>query len=53
LRNSFAFATLTLILATSSAAAQPLGVFRWQLQPYCNVVTLAVTQNGAPILMDQ
>jgi len=29
------------------AAAQPLGTFRWQLQPFCNVVTVAVTQNGA------
>jgi hypothetical protein len=28
------------------AEAQPLGTFRWQLQPFCNVVTLAVTQNG-------
>jgi hypothetical protein len=28
------------------AGAQPLGTFRWQLQPFCNVVALAVTQNG-------
>ena len=28
-------------------AAQPVGAFRWQLQPYCNVLTLVVThQNG-------
>lgn len=26
------------------AAAQSLGTFRWQLQPYCNVLTLAVEQ---------
>jgi trimeric autotransporter adhesin len=32
---------------TASASAQPLGTFRWQLQPFCNVVTVAVTQNGA------
>ena len=31
----------------SRVAAQPLGTFRWQLQPFCNVVTVAVTQNGA------
>ncbi|MBP7779085.1 MAG: tail fiber domain-containing protein [Acidobacteria bacterium] len=31
----------------SAAVAQPLGTFRWQLRPFCNVVTLAVTQNGA------
>lgn len=30
----------------SDASAQSLGTFRWQLEPYCNVVTLAVTQNG-------
>ena len=28
-------------------SAQPLGTFRWQLQPYCNVVSLTVTQVGA------
>ena len=28
-------------------SAQPLGTFRWQLQPFCNLVSLAVTQNGA------
>jgi hypothetical protein len=52
MRMPFALATLALIMATSSAAAQPLGVFRWQLQPYCNVVTLAVTQNGALFTLD-
>ena len=35
-----------LLWATSPAAAQPLGTFRWQLQPFCNVVTVAITQNG-------
>ena len=34
------------ILATA-ASAQPLGTFTWQLQPFCNVVTLQVTQQGA------
>ena len=28
------------------AEAQSLGAFRWQLQPYCNVLTLTVTQSG-------
>jgi hypothetical protein len=28
-------------------AAQPLGTFRWQVAPFCNVVTVAITQNGA------
>lgn len=39
--------TLALLVGTAgSAPAQVLGAFRWQLQPYCNVVTLVVTQVG-------
>lgn len=34
------------------AAAQPLGTFKWQLQSYCNVVSLAVTQNGGVFTLD-
>jgi hypothetical protein len=33
--------------AVADASAQTLGAFRWQLQPFCNVVTLNVTQSGA------
>src|SRR5690606_33770683 len=29
--------------APAPVAAQPLGPFQWQLAPYCNVLTLAVT----------
>jgi hypothetical protein len=29
------------------AEAQSLGTFTWQLQPFCNVVSLSVTQEGA------
>jgi len=35
-----------LLLWSTAAFAQPLGTFRWQLQPFCNVLTLAVTQSG-------
>lgn len=35
-----------------TASAQVIGTFRWQLLPYCNVVTLAVTQQGAQYLLD-
>ena len=39
---------LAVVLAWPSvAAAQPLGTFRWQLQPYCNIVSVAVTQTGS------
>ena len=34
------------------ASAQPVGSFRWQLQPYCNVVTLAVTLQAGQFQLD-
>lgn len=34
------------------ADAQPLGTFSWQLQPYCNVVTVSVTQTGGIYTLD-
>jgi len=40
------------LLAAGMAAAQPLGAFRWQLQPYCNVLTLDVVQRGAVYTLD-
>jgi hypothetical protein len=39
-------ATLAALSVAAAAGAQPLGTFRWQLQPYCNVVTVVVTQVG-------
>lgn len=39
---------LTLLAATAgTAAAQPLGVFRWQLQPFCNIISVVVTATGS------
>ena len=35
-----------LVVAASAAQAQTLGSFSWQLQPFCNVVTVTVTQAG-------
>lgn len=40
-------AVMTWSLLPVSAIAQSLGTLRWQLEPYCNIVTLAVTQSGA------
>lgn len=41
------FIVFLTVLTPTIALAQPLGTFRWQMQPYCNVVTLNVTlQNG-------
>lgn len=39
-------------LAAVPAAAQPLGTFTWQLQPFCNVLTLSVVQQGSIYLLD-
>lgn len=35
------------ILGPESASGQSLGTFRWQQQPYCNVLVVNVVQNGA------
>ena len=40
-----------LTLATA-ASAQPIGMFTWQLQPFCNVLTLNVTQTGSVYTLD-
>lgn len=41
------------VAATSSpASAQVLGTFTWQMQPYCNVVTVVVTQNATGYTLD-
>ena len=40
------------LLVPSLADAQPFGSFSWQLQPYCNRVTVSVTQNGAVYTLD-
>ena len=34
------------------AQAQPLGSFTWQLQPFCNRVTVNVRQDGAVYTLD-
>ncbi len=40
------------LVLTASASAQPLGSFTWQLQPFCNRVTVSVTQNGGIYTLD-
>jgi hypothetical protein len=46
------FVVSTLVVFATSAAAQPLGTFRWQLQPYCNVFEINVTQQGGIYTLD-
>jgi hypothetical protein len=41
------FLAVALFAAVQPAAAQTLGPFQWQLQPFCNVLVLTVTQLGA------
>jgi len=40
------------LLGGARAEAQPLGSFSWQLQPYCNRVTVNVQQDGAVYTLD-
>ncbi len=45
--------TLSLVSsALSLAQAQTVGTFRWQLQPYCNVITATITQSGGVYTVD-
>lgn len=48
-----AIAALGLLAASAvDAQAQPLGTFRWQLQPYCNVVVVNAAQDGSVYTVD-
>ena len=45
-RSALALLGVLTLVAPVLASTQSLGTFRWQLQPCCNVVTVAVTQVG-------
>ena len=45
-------ALAALLVTIGRAEAQSLGTFRWQLQPFCNVVNVTVTQQGALYQLD-
>jgi Chaperone of endosialidase/YadA head domain repeat (2 copies) len=40
------------VFGADLASAQVVGTRRWQLQPFCNVVTLTVAQSGAVLRVD-
>lgn len=40
------------LLAAAPASAQVFGTFPWQMQPYCNVVTLTLTSSPAGFTLD-
>ena len=52
MRRIVSLLVLGLALPPSTAVAQSLGTFRWQLQPYCNVVTVHVVQQGNIYTLD-
>jgi Chaperone of endosialidase len=45
-------AVAALGVGATAARAQSLGTFSWQLTPYCNVITVTVTQNGSNYTLD-
>ena len=47
-----ALAGLIGFLLPTVSLAQPLGSFRWQIQPYCNVLSISVVQQGGIYLLD-
>jgi hypothetical protein len=46
------FALGLLVVSVVEAWAQPVATLRWQLQPYCNVITLNVTAQGSIYTLD-
>ncbi len=55
LRSSLVLITLAVLCAGAlprTATAQTVGSFRWQQQPYCNVVTLTVVQQSGIYQVD-
>lgn len=44
--------TGSLAMMAREASAQPLGTFRWQSQPNCNVLMLNVVQQGGTYMLD-
>jgi len=45
-------ACAALLCISGTASAQVLGTFRWQQQPYCNIVTLNIVQAGSIYHLD-
>jgi hypothetical protein len=47
-----ALVAAAVLLSAAVAGAQPMGTFSWQLQPFCNRVTISITQNGGIYTLD-
>jgi hypothetical protein len=56
LRRLVARVSFTLVVAIGivpvASAQQPLGTFRWQLTPFCNVINVTVTQSAGMFTLD-
>ena len=50
--RGFVALVVTAMLQASVASAQSLGTFKWQLQSYCNVLSVVVTQTGGVYTLD-
>jgi hypothetical protein len=50
--RTLVLAGVGLTVTASIAVAQPLGTFRWQIQPHCNVLTINVTQQAGLYTLD-
>lgn len=51
-RGRLVMAASCVVLMAGSAWAQPLGTFRWQQQPYCNIFALNVIGEGGNYTLD-
>jgi hypothetical protein len=47
MKRLIAISVVGWFMLAGTADAQVLGTFRWQLQPYCNAVSVVVTQIGS------
>ncbi len=52
MRTALSFLLVGLVWPSVPSIAQPLGTFRWQLVPYCNVLTLNVGHQGGIYTLD-
>jgi hypothetical protein len=52
LARALVLAAVGITFTAVHAAAQPLGSFRWQIQPHCNVLTVNVAQQGGIYTLD-
>lgn len=51
-RVRFALSAMSVILMASSASAQVFGTFAWQMQPYCNIVSLTLSSSPAGFVLE-